>query len=66
MAERQRDERKAKLRETRLREDEAALASERRRRMVKLGSASVFGAIVIVAAFVLISQSGSDSGAAPK
>ena len=59
MADRQREERKAELRESRLREEAAARASERRQRMLKLGAAAVFGAIVIVAAFILISQSGS-------
>ncbi len=62
MAEGQREERKAKLRESRQREEAAARASERRQRMLKLGAAAVFGAIVVVAAFILISQSGSDSG----
>ena len=62
MANRERDERKAKLREARLREEAAAQASERRQRMFKLGAAAAFAAIVIVAAAILISQSGSDSG----
>ena len=62
MVDRQREERKAELRQSRLREEAAARASERRQRMLKLGAAAVFGAIVIVAAFILISESGSDSG----
>ncbi len=62
MVDRQREERKAKLRQSRLREEAAAQASERRQRMLKLGAAAAFGAIVIVAAFILISESGSDSG----
>jgi protein-disulfide isomerase len=62
MANRQRDERKAKLREERLREEAAAQAGERRQRMLKLGAAAVFGAVLIVVAAILISQSGSDSG----
>ncbi len=61
MADRQREERKAKLRESRLREEAAAQASERRQRMLKLGAAAAFGAIVIVAVFILINQSGSSS-----
>jgi protein-disulfide isomerase len=62
MANRERDERKTKLREERLREEAAAQASERRQRLLKLGAAAVFGAILIVAAAILVSQSGSDSG----
>ncbi len=62
MANRQRDERKAKLREERLREEAAEQASERRQRMLKLGAAAVFGAIIVIVAFIVISQSGSDSG----
>jgi protein-disulfide isomerase len=62
MADRQREERKAKLREERLREEAAAQAGERRQRMLKLGAAAVLAAILVVAAFILISQSGSDSG----
>lgn len=62
MANRDRDERKAELREARLQQEAEAGAAERRQRMVKLGAGAVFGAIVIVAAAILISQSGSKGG----
>ncbi len=62
MANRDRDQRKAQLREARLEQEAEAAAAERRQRMVKLGAAAVFAAIVIIAAAIVISQSGSDSG----
>ena len=62
MANRDRDQRKAQLREARLEQEAEAAAAERRQRMVKLGAAAVFAAIVIIAVAIVISQSGSDSG----
>jgi protein-disulfide isomerase len=51
-------------REERLREDDQAGATERRQRLIKLGSAAGFLALVIVAVVVVVSQSekGGDAG----
>jgi protein-disulfide isomerase len=49
-------------REERLREDEQAGAAERRQRLIKLGSAAGFLALVVIAVAVVVSQTQSSGG----
>ena len=54
-------ERREEARQERLRQEAEQAARERRRRMVQLGTLAVFGAVIVVVALIVISQSGSDS-----
>lgn len=49
-------------REARLREDEQAGAAERRQRLIKLGSAAGFLALVVIAVVVVVSQTQTSGG----
>ncbi len=49
-------------REERLREDADVVSSERRQRLIKLGSAAAFLAVVVVAVLIVVASSGGGSG----
>jgi protein-disulfide isomerase len=51
-----------KRRQERLDRESEAGANERRQRLIKLGSAAAFLAVVVVAVLVVVSQSGTDGG----
>ena len=56
------DERRRRAREERLRQEAAEAAAERRHRMVQLGAGALFAALVVIGILIAVSQSGSDSG----